>query len=137
LLFFVLIAFEKTTGFGKLIEKLPVAGNFYMIACLLLGWVLFRADSGQAAIAYLRAMFGLAANPAVGSDTYRLVHEYAFTWVIAIVGCMPVAKRLASIRFSGTFAVSLLKWAYLAFVFTLSAALISGSDYNPFIYFNF
>jgi alginate O-acetyltransferase complex protein AlgI len=137
LLFFVLIAFEKITGFGKLMEKLPLIGNIYLIICILLGWVLFRAESSQIAANYLLAMSGLSANPLIGNDTYRIFNEYAFTWALGIIGCLPLSRWLSAKRFSGAFAVSLLKWAYLAFVLLLSAALISGSSYNPFIYFNF
>ncbi|MDR1753624.1 MAG: MBOAT family protein [Eubacterium sp.] len=137
LMFFFLIAFEKVTGFGKWVEKLPVISNLYMLVCVLLGWVLFRASGGRHSINYLLAMAGLKGNPLIGTDTYRVIFEYSFTWVIGIIGCLPIAKSFAAHRFSDTLAAATFRWAYMAFVTLLSVILISGSTYNPFIYFNF
>lgn len=137
LMFFFVIAFEKVTGFGKWIEKLPVVGNLYMLVCVLLGWVLFRAPGGSYAIGYLLTMFGLNGNPIIGNDTLRLIFEYAFTWALGIIGCIPFVKALDSKKYSDTVFASFFRWAYLGLVLLLSMVLISGSDYNPFIYFNF
>jgi alginate O-acetyltransferase complex protein AlgI len=136
LMFFFLIAFEKVTDFGKLLEKLPVLGNLYTLFFVLLGWVLFRAGSGFHAVNYLLAMFGLKSNSFTGRDTY-IVIEYSFTWIIGIIGCLPVARTLTQERFSGKIIILLFKWAFYAFVLLLSVVLINGSNYNPFIYFNF
>ena len=133
---FFLIAFEKVTGFGKLLEKLPVLGNLYTLFFVLLGWVLFRAGGGFHAVNYLLAMFGLKSNPFTGRDTY-IVIEYSFTWIIGIIGCLPVARMFTQERFSGKTIMLLFKWAFFAFVLLLSMVLINGSNYNPFIYFNF
>jgi alginate O-acetyltransferase complex protein AlgI len=137
LMFFFLITFEKITGFGKWIERIPVISNLYMLICVLLGWVLFRAPSGSHALNYLSAMIGLRNNPLIGNDTYWIVFEYWFTWIIGIIACLPIARIPVITRFSGTFSVSLFRWAYLGGVLLLSVALLSGSSYNPFIYFNF
>jgi D-alanyl-lipoteichoic acid acyltransferase DltB (MBOAT superfamily) len=137
LMFFFLIAFEKVTGFGKWIEKLPIVSNLYMIVCILLGWVLFRASAGRYAINYLLAMAGLKGNPLIGTDTFRVIFEYSFTWIIGIIGCLPIVKRISIHHLSDTLIATMLRWAYLAFVMLLSVILMSGSSYNPFIYFNF
>jgi len=137
LMFFFLITFEKVSGIGRLLEKLPVLGNLYTLFFVLLGWALFRAEGGFYAINYVLAMFGLKSNPLVGKDTYMIIIEYSFTWSIGIIGCLPVARTLARERFSGKIIMPLIKWAFLAFVVLVSVVLINGSDYNPFIYFNF
>lgn len=137
LMFFVLIAFEKVTGFGKWIEKIPVISNLYMLICVLIGWVLFRAEWGNEALNYLLAMVGLKGNPLAGTDTYLVLYEYSFTWIVGVIACLPITKALSNLRFSGTPLAALLRWAYLAFIMLLSVVLISGSTYNPFIYFNF
>jgi D-alanyl-lipoteichoic acid acyltransferase DltB (MBOAT superfamily) len=137
LMFFLLIAFEKVTGFGKWIEQIPVLGNAYMLICVLLGWVLFRADGGHHAIDYLLAMAGLKGNPLLGNDVHRVLSEYAFTWGIGVFGCTPIVKFITSRKISTMLTVNCVRWVYLAFVLILSVILISGSSYNPFIYFNF
>ncbi|MCL2019258.1 MAG: MBOAT family protein [Oscillospiraceae bacterium] len=137
LMFFFLIAFEKITGFGKLIERIPVIGNMYMLICVMLGWTLFRSTGGASAMSYLLSMFGLNNNPFVNDDVYMLIFEYSFTWVIGIIACFPIAKKLASTRFSDMPVMVFLKWSYSAVVLILSLVLLSGSNFNPFIYFNF
>jgi hypothetical protein len=134
-MFFFLIAFEKVTSFGKWIEKIPVIGNFYMLFFILIGWVLFRAPEGKYALEYLLSLFGLSGNAMIANDTYWLMDEYWFTWVIGIICCFPIVKRININCYSGIKAISM--WGYLAAIMALSIALINLSNYNPFIYFNF
>ncbi len=137
MLFFILITLEKITGFGKWIARLPVISNLYMLTGVLLGWVLFRSSGEQHAIKYFMAMFGLNGNPLIGTDTYWLTAEYAFTWIIGVIGCLPIVKALNTKRFAGHVGITFVRWMILALITLLSIAAISGSDYNPFIYSNF
>ncbi len=59
LLYFVLITAEKLTEFEKHNKKFIFLRWAYTMFFVVLGWVIFRADSLHAAIDYLKAMFGL------------------------------------------------------------------------------
>jgi hypothetical protein len=137
LLFFVLIAFEKVTGFGKWIERIPVASNIYMLICVLIGWVLFRADGVMHAWDYLIAMFGLHSNPVFGIDTLRIGLEYWVTWVIGIIVCIPISSVFMKSRFSKSTPVKAFLWVCVGFIFLLSLVLMYTADATPFIYFAF
>jgi len=137
LFFFALIMFEKVTGFDKWLERVPVAGNVYMIVCVLIGWVLFRAEGIGHAWNYLLSMFGLNANPLVGFDTLKVGLEYMFTWVIGIAACIPIAGMLIKYRFANGPAATVIRWVFACFILLLAYAIMSGNEQSPFIYFAF
>jgi phosphotransferase system glucose/maltose/N-acetylglucosamine-specific IIC component len=137
LFFFVLIAFEKVTGFDKRVERVPVLSSFYMLVCVLVGWVLFRAEGGTHALRYMLSMVGLNANPFAGFDTFRLSIEYSFTWVIGIIACIPVTGWLMKKQFTKSTPAVAFRWVYLGFVLFMSLVIMSGSEATPFIYFAF
>ena len=63
LMYFVLIAMEKLTGFDKKKGKgLMPFKWLYTILFVVLGWVLFRADSITDAFEYIKSMFALNSN---------------------------------------------------------------------------
>jgi len=137
LFFFVLIAFEKVTGFDKWIERIPVMSNIYLLALVIIGWVPFRADGASHSIEYLLSMFGANANPLIGVDTFRIGLEYYITWFIGLAACIPVAKMLMKNRYANTVPAVVLRWLFAGFVLMLSFAIMGGSDATPFIYFAF
>ena len=137
LFYFILVAFEKVTGFDKWVERVPVVGNIYMLVCVLIGWVLFRADGGRHAIDYLLSMFGVHGNPMFGFDALRIGLEYYVTWIIGIVACIPVSRKLMEHRLANRTPAVALRWVFAGFVFFLSLVIMNGSDAAPFIYFAF
>jgi D-alanyl-lipoteichoic acid acyltransferase DltB (MBOAT superfamily) len=137
LFFFVLIAFEKVTGFDKWVERVPVLSSAYMLVCVLIGWVLFRAEGGVHALNYMLSMVGLNANPFIGFDALRVSIEYTFTWVIGLIACIPITGWLMKKRFAKSTPVRIFRWIYAGFVFLLSLVIMSGSEASPFIYFAF
>jgi len=137
LFFFVLIAFEKLTGFGKFAERVPILGNIYMHILVLVGWVLFRAQGAQHAIDYLLSMGGLNSNPIVGIDTYRIALEYSFTWIVGIIACIPISQALMRSRIANKTSFNVMHWIYVVIIFLISLVVMYGGESAPFIYFAF
>jgi len=137
LFFFVLISFEKLTGFDKWVERIPAAGNVYMLIFVLIGWVLFRAEGARHAVEYLFAMVGLKSNPFFGFDAVKIGSEYLFTWIAGLITCIPVTRQLIKNRYFESAPVVVIRWLYAAFILVLSFALMTASDQTPFIYFAF
>jgi len=137
LFFFVLISLEKLTGFDKWLERIPVAGNIYMLICVLIGWVLFRAQGIGHAWEYLLSMFGLNSNPITGIDSLRMSLPYVFTWVIGVIACIPVSKLFSSDRLTKSIPAVIVRWALAGFILLLSFVIMSGNEQSPFIYFAF
>ena len=134
---FVLITFEKLTGFGKRIERVPVLSNVYVHLYLLIGWVLFRAQGAQHIWDYLLALVGGHNNPFIGIDTFRIGLEFYFTWIIGIIACFPISQLIKKSRFADLGFVKALYWVYLLVIFAVSIVVLYGTDSVPFIYFAF
>lgn len=136
LLYFVLLTFEKLTGLAKT-ERFKVLRHIYTLFFVLIGWVLFRAESFGAARAYLKTMFGFGSFGMWDQQAYFNLCEYATTFLLCIVASLPI-KQICT-RFSEKITVWAERLAPIWYVLLLvvSLAYIAKSSYNPFIYFNF
>jgi alginate O-acetyltransferase complex protein AlgI len=125
------LCFERIPLVKKALDGLPRAlGTIYAFLVVLVGWVLFRADSLTAALDYLSSMFSLKFG--AGADAASIVD--ARTGILLLVGlafCFkwPKIRSNAFTQALGTVAALLL--------LALSALTLAGGTYNPFIYFRF
>lgn len=131
--YFLLLIFEKQTGFA---EKIGRFSHVYALLAIIFGWVIFRsADIGQAA-SYIGMMLGIGSTGATDSS---FMYYLSGSWVVfayAVLLSAPVAPWLMRkiSRFGwGRNAESLLGAA----IFGLAVVKCISSSYNPFIYFNF
>ncbi len=127
-------------GFKKVLEKLPkFVGRIYTLFVVIIGWVFFRAETLGDAGKYLAAMFNFS-NFGWANATAKL-EGYSFLLLIAaILLCMPiypkVKEKLLKLE-GGETVVPLLDGVLATVLVILSIYCLSGSDYNPFIYFRF
>jgi D-alanyl-lipoteichoic acid acyltransferase DltB (MBOAT superfamily) len=138
LFYFLLLVLERLTG----IAKKP--GAFWRVCTLffvMMGWVLFRAESLPLAAQYAGAMFGVGSAGLI-DETFR----YYFAngkWILAagIVLSTPVVPLCKErIRASAVIPARVYQAAAavgLGALFCLSLLVCIKSSYNPFIYFNF
>ena len=126
-------------GFKKALDKLPkFIGWIYTMLVVLVGWVFFRADTLSAAMKYLGEMFSFTGGVANGMAQFDNL-SFIIT-VIAIVLCTPVYQFLKGKleKTEGGKKAAFVIGAVLATVlFILSVIFLTGSGYNPFIYFRF
>jgi alginate O-acetyltransferase complex protein AlgI len=140
----------ERTGWGSLQSKLPRSlRHAYTLLAVMLGWVIFRAETFAAAKSFILALLGLgsAAAPQPWAS-------YASGPVLAalLLGCLcsgPSWQRLteASARWLEAAPVACRSWVNIAgqaleLTFTvsllvLSAAWLASGTYNPFIYYRF
>ncbi len=137
LMYFVLIAMEKLTGFDKKQSKglMPIKW-LYTILFVVLGWVLFRADSISDAFTYIKSMFALNSNAICDGMFTGYLKQNAVLLIIGIILSTPIIKKLGEKLKSskiGSFVVPLV----LIALFVLCVSSLVGNSYNPFIYFNF
>ncbi len=134
--------FERL-GLKKVFEKVPRPLKFlthiYTMLVVVIGWVLFRADDLGMAIDYIGAMFRFGnwgwARAMAQLEGYTLI-----IMLIGIVFSTPIIPKLGEkIRKldGGETAVSIISGASMLVLMMLSIFCLSGSDYNPFIYFRF
>lgn len=126
-------------GFKKVLDKLPkFIGWIYTMLVVLVGWVFFRADTLPAAMKYLGEMFSFSGGVANGMAQFDNL-SFIIT-VIAIVLCTPVYQFLKGKleKTEGGKKAAFVIGAVLATgLFILSVIFLTGSGYNPFIYFRF
>ena len=129
-------------------DKLPIPGvlrHVYSLLAVILGWVLFRADSLTLAGEYMRNMFGLNGNGIFSDTAWMFCRENWLFIVIGIFACMPSEFYLDKIRSfigSGRQAAiqktgSLLYPVGMTGLFIVCLVYLVRGGYNPFIYFNF
>ena len=144
LLYFVLIAFEKLTGYpGKF--KSSFSKSLYRVFTLLSvlgGWVLFRADGTRNAVKYGLSMFGLRDNPVFCNNVILTFREYWLFLAAAILCSTELFKRIRtrldeSNRRILRVVVNTLVVGFYIFCFLWSVSFLILGAHNPFIYFNF
>ena len=137
LMYFVLISAEKLTGFEKKQGRaVNVFKWMYTMLFVVLGWVVFRADTIGEACFYIRAMFGLNGNAFSDGMFSGYFLQNIILIAIGMLLCTPIFRILKKKTESST-AAGFVSAGVLIVLFVLSVSSIVSNSYNPFIYFNF
>lgn len=103
---------------------------------ILIGWVLFRADSLQEAFVYLGAMAG-GNGVGIWQDNFEALPLGNMIFVaIGIVGSTPILSKLEQKNKEKTW-WNILYGMMTVVIFILAVSEVINTSYNPFIYFNF
>ena len=121
----------------KILEKSKVFSRVYCFFVVVIGWVLFRADTTEYAINYIARMFWYFN----GTDNPIQLYQYAdlktlFIGICAILG-MGVIQKCVSVTIGSKWKDSISEAFYCVVLLFLSMATIVSDTYNPFIYFQF
>ena len=142
--FFVFLMIERLF-LKKILEKIPVVSNLYLIVVVMLGWVVFRFNNMELGMALFKSLFGLNGNALhdfmIGiefdSNIYLLIVS-----VIASTPLMRILRFQVERRICGSKALygiwQIVLYSIIPVVLLLlSTASLVGDSYNPFIYFQF
>jgi alginate O-acetyltransferase complex protein AlgI len=145
----VFLVLERTR-IGVALDKLPrPLRHGYAVFAVMMGWVLFRANTFPEAANYFTALFGLG-QPAHAQPLARYVGNEAL-WALALGTvfsalqwskvksfCAHCTNRLPALPQAVLFNVgSLVEIVLILALLLISAAWLAGGTYNPFIYFRF
>ncbi len=144
------LVLERTGPGKRVLEAMPpFLRTGYAMLVVIIGWVMFRAETFSYGFYYIRAMFSPGRPPLYNSQIFLNMNSiFYFTFAVAALCFLPldrIAQTLRS-RCSGKGRRSILPVApllvpgrilALALVFVYSVANIMGSSYNPFLYFRF
>lgn len=133
-------------GLKKVLERIPsILQRLYTLVVVLVGWVFFRADNLNIAVQYLKTMISFNGVTRLPYAGILLTPLCSFAILLGFIFCMPTADFISRIGFrrfedESVNAFKISDGIYdgiLVILFVLSLAFITGSDFNPFIYFRF
>ena len=141
-LYYALLLLGEKYLWGRALERLPApVRHIYALVLILLGWVIFRAETLTYAGQFIAAMFGAAGGWADGRSLYYLL-QFRWELLLAIPASLPLrdwALRRLEVRDTALSGL-VLTWGPKAAalgLFALSFLRLVSSSYNPFIYFRF
>lgn len=144
LYFFVFLAAEKLIGEQRL-SKIPwVIRHAGVIVILFFCWVLFRFEDLPSLWTALKGLFCLNGNPAGNAVASLTLRSNWALLAVSVFACTPVVKNIAerlrescrrSTLATKVYAVADVIHPVLWLV--LSAMVLTGNSYNPFIYWTF
>ncbi|MCR5568305.1 MAG: MBOAT family protein [Paludibacteraceae bacterium] len=130
---------EKATGWNKDKESkgLTIVQHIYTLFVVLIGWIMFRADSLSHAWKVIRRI--LYISPCE-KNIYELGYYITFnTWIfafIAIVLSVPLIDKIP-VYIKSNRVSNIATNCILISLFALCISSLVASSYNPFIYFRF
>ena len=144
LMYFVILTFEKLSGYPKKFKKAParIAYQIFTLLCIVCGWVLFRASDLNYALNYLKSMFALNGNTWSDANAGFYLHEYLVFLIAGLLFSLPavrwIKEKLKNVCSKTLFAVFefFTPIVYIG-LFALAISYLVLGTYNPFIYFNF
>ena len=124
-------------GCGKAFYLLAPLRHLYALLVIIIGWVIFRADTLSYAWQYLRTMFGINSS---GQPVYKLPYYIdnieIMAMTAAIICSFPIFKGLLLDHGKRPVTVTCVNvWLFCLFI--LSISFLTAATYNPFIYFRF
>ena len=134
LLYAVLLLMEKWV---PALQRLPgILRHGYVLLTVMLGFVLFNAESLSQAGRDIAALFGFGGLPAVTAETWYYLRSYGLLFLMGCVGATPVVKNMAR-KVSKTRVGPVLEMlARAALLLVCTGYLVDGS-FSPFLYFRF
>ena len=133
LFYFILLTVEKLSHLEK---RTGWWGHIYAMFFVIIGWVIFRADSLSDMAVYLRAMFGRAAGGLFDAGALAWLKQTQVYYLAALIASTPLISKL-DCKYRGSAWWNAGYVAAMAALFTVTLTFIFNQSYNPFIYFNF
>ncbi|MBI4930817.1 MAG: MBOAT family protein [Bacteroidetes bacterium] len=136
--FFLII--ERAFLLNALNKAGKIPSILYSFLVVVVGWVFFRLENIHLAFGFVKKMFSFNFNSAEGIVTNNDFDYLIF--VALFFSFISLNKHVKSLHdkifYSGMSAAQYVFFTFIAFVlYTLCLAFVSGSSFNPFIYFRF
>lgn len=130
LMHFAVLSFERAAGLADPSGRsfaASAACRAYTLTAVLLAWVVFRSPDLTFAVKYIGCLFGAGATALIDDGAASLAGSLGSVLAVSITICaLPRPARSGPAASAAAFVI-----------FALSLLQIVGSQYDPFIYFNF
>ncbi len=139
-LFFAVLLMVEKLWLGKYLEKSRVLSRVYLLAAVIISFIIFSASDMRQAFADLGGLVGAGGIPFAGAESLYYLKSYGIVLLLGIVGSTPIVKKgfvcLAErAKTRGVVAV-LEPVVLLGMMMVMTGYLVNGS-FNPFLYFRF
>lgn len=142
LAYFVVIAFEKTTGWPQKLKSV-VSRVLYRVVTLVFinaQWVIFRTNGLRDGLSYLKNMFCYTPNAVADARAVFLMKDNLVFIVVAVVLCVPIIPAIEKYMEKGK--TSLFLWNVVLIIvnvglFLWAVSFVVAGQNNPFAYANF
>ncbi len=141
LYYFVFLALEKFILPG--LRRLPAFfGHLYTLIIVFFGWILFYFRDFTQAWVVVKGLFCGNGNAFLSFEATNQLLNYCFLLLVAVLACTPLARTLYHRLCSSSNAVAVvcgtvMEWVLPVAALVLSASLLVGDSYNPFLYLQF
>jgi len=125
---------------GKLLNKAPkIISHTYTLFVVMIGWVLFRANTLSDAGEYLSHMFSF--EPKISAEIIQLFNPY-FCFVLLVAFLLSTKAKLYISDYSSklinrTKGFGVIRYSFYILIFVFCLLELAANNYNPFIYFRF
>ena len=138
--FYALLLTVEKLGFKKWLDRHKAVGHGYVLLAVLLGFVLFNAESLSGAVSDVAGLFAFGRLPLASPEAVYYLRSYGFVLLIAVLGATPLPGLLVRKAQQTGWGEKLLTFAepaaLVAILLVVTAYLVDGS-FNPFLYFRF
>ena len=119
------------------LQKLPgILRHGYVLLIVMLGFVLFNAESISQAGSDIAALFGFGGLPLVTDAALYYLRSYSLLFAMGFVGSTPAVKQVAQ-KVSATKAGPVLELLFLAALLLVCTGYLVDGSFSPFLYFRF
>lgn len=131
--FAVLLIIEKLF-LKKFLEKLPsFISHIYLLVAVFVSFMIFDSETFAVAGQRIAYLFGGNNIAFSSAETLYYLKSYAVTFIVGIIGAMPVAKLYRK-KFGER---TVIETVLLAILLIMVVAYLVDGSYNPFLYFRF
>ena len=119
------------------LQKLPtILRRGYTLLVVVLGFVLFNAESLSQAGSDIAGMFGFGGLPLVSDATLYYLRSYGLLFILGFVGATPIVRDTAR-RLGEKKLGAVLEPIVLVFLLLVCTAYLVDGSFSPFLYFRF
>ena len=121
--------------YGKYLQKIPAAGNLYVLLLIPLTWVVFAVTDLEKLGIYFGRLFPMIGGAGIAvnrQDIFRYAENYGVYFIAGIILCIPAVYELFEKHKKNPLLIIL-----LTAVFWASVYLLCSSAGNPFMYLKF
>lgn len=143
-LFYAILLLIEKLVFKNTIEKIPVINHLYVVAIVMMGFVIFNAETLSGALNDLGGLVGIGTEGWFSISSLYYFKSYLIIFVLGIVGATPLPVNLYRVvcdkmkRYTfGETVICITEVIFVATIVLVSTAYLVAGSYNPFLYFRF